>query len=139
MKSKIQKMFEPSKSIFKGRIWAGWGWLYNYVPRSRLVRETRYKAKKGSRRMLCDYDNLLKIELFHMGIISGWATAMGVHGLESRYPKETKTICREINKALKDKEKAGTKDPMDRIWFRKMIGWEGGLSKKDIREMKGAE
>jgi hypothetical protein len=136
MKSKIQRMFEPSRSILKGRIWAGWGWLHSYVPRSKLVRKVRDKAKKGGEGMLCRYRDLLRIELFNMGIIGGWATAMGVHGLESKYPKETRTICREINKALKDREKAGAKDPLDSIWFRKMTGWEGGLSKKEVREMK---
>jgi len=137
MKSKVQKKPEPSNPLFKGRIWAGWGWLYNYVPRSRLVREARYKAGKRSRRLLCNYDGLLRIELFTMGIIGGWATAMGIHQLESKYPKETKIIDREINEALKEKKKAGKKDPLYMAWYRKMTGWEGGMSEKDIREMKG--
>jgi hypothetical protein len=135
--SEIKEALGPKKGILKGTVWAGWGWLRNYVPRSGLVRKARDKAKKGSKRLLDDYDNLLTIELFHMGIIGGWSTAMMVHNLESAYPKETRAIHREIDEALKERKKAGKKDPLNRIWFRKMTGWESGLGKKDIREMKG--
>jgi len=136
MKNKIQKMFEPSRSILKGNLWAGWGQLRNYVPRSKFVRSVRDRAKKDGK-LLEYYHALLDIELFNMGIISGWATAMRVHGLESHYPKETRIISRELRERSKKNWETGRKDPLDRIWFRKMTGWEEGLGKKEIMEMKG--